>query len=168
MCHIFLGGRSSGCPDNAGAAGTLYEAVPKSLIVSNNNLSTQTDTLLLEFPNQPLWTNVFVRNRAKVAVPLLWSRVQVCDFVMLSWLNSTNHGVFSVIFYYILLIFIIWWLCNVILHFLVLQFIVQSYILKIHIGYRRQLCWIFCCTMHMLYKLMSQRYVTGKLHPSSQ
>ncbi|XP_066305596.1 uncharacterized protein [Miscanthus floridulus] len=76
--QIFVhGGRSSGCPDNAGAAGTLYEAVPKSLIVSNNNLSTQTDTLLLEFPNQPLWTNVFVRNRAKVAVPLLWSRVQV-------------------------------------------------------------------------------------------
>ncbi|RLM92507.1 uncharacterized protein C2845_PM08G03000 [Panicum miliaceum] len=76
--HIFVhGGKSSGCPDNAGAAGTLYEAVPKSLIVSNNNLSTQTDTLLLEFPNQPLWTNVFVRNHAKVAVPLLWSRVQV-------------------------------------------------------------------------------------------
>ncbi|XP_066316987.1 uncharacterized protein [Miscanthus floridulus] len=76
--QIFVhGGRSSGCPDNAGAAGTLYEAVPKSLIVSNNNLSTQTDTLLLEFPNQPLWTNVFVRNHAKVAVPLLWSRVQV-------------------------------------------------------------------------------------------
>ncbi|KAG2586486.1 hypothetical protein PVAP13_5NG039900 [Panicum virgatum] len=76
--HIFVhGGESSGCPDNAGAAGTLYEAVPKSLIVSNNNLSTQTDTLLLEFPNQPLWTNVFVRNHAKVAVPLLWSRVQV-------------------------------------------------------------------------------------------
>ncbi|GJN05573.1 hypothetical protein PR202_ga23214 [Eleusine coracana subsp. coracana] len=73
----FKGGRSSGCPDNAGAAGTLYEAVPKSLVVSNNNLSTQTDTLLLEFPNQPLWTNVFVRNHAKVAVPLLWSRVQV-------------------------------------------------------------------------------------------
>jgi hypothetical protein len=77
MCHLFSGGKSSGCPDNAGAAGTLYEAVPKSLIVSNNNLSTQTDTLLLEFPNQPLWTNVFVRNHAKVAVPLLWSRVQV-------------------------------------------------------------------------------------------
>ncbi|KAK3160574.1 hypothetical protein QOZ80_1BG0061360 [Eleusine coracana subsp. coracana] len=76
--QIFVhGGRSSGCPDNAGAAGTLYEAVPKSLVVSNNNLSTQTDTLLLEFPNQPLWTNVFVRNHAKVAVPLLWSRVQV-------------------------------------------------------------------------------------------
>jgi hypothetical protein len=84
MFLSFSGGRSSGCPDNAGAAGTLYEAVPKSLIVSNNNLSTQTDTLLLEFPNQPLWTNVFVRNRAKVAVPLLWSRVQVSGFVMLS------------------------------------------------------------------------------------
>ncbi|XP_020097904.1 uncharacterized protein LOC109716759 [Ananas comosus] len=71
------GGKSFGCPENAGAAGTLYDAVPKSLIVSNHNLTTQTDTLLLEFPNQPLWTNVFVRNCAKVAVPLLWSRVQV-------------------------------------------------------------------------------------------
>lgn len=26
----------------------------------------------------------------------------------------------------------------------------------------------FCCTINMLYKLMSQRYVTRKLHPSSQ
>ncbi|WOK97014.1 hypothetical protein Cni_G05722 [Canna indica] len=76
--HVFVhGGMSSGCPENAGAAGTLYDAVPKSLIVSNHNLSTQTDTLLLEFPYQPLWTNVFIRNCAKVAVPLLWSRVQV-------------------------------------------------------------------------------------------
>ncbi|KAG6539021.1 hypothetical protein ZIOFF_004173 [Zingiber officinale] len=71
------GGKSSRCPDNAGAAGTLYDSVPKSLIVSNHNRSTQTDTLLLEFPYQPLWTNVFIRNCAKVAVPLLWSRVQV-------------------------------------------------------------------------------------------
>ncbi|URD89015.1 glycine-rich protein [Musa troglodytarum] len=76
--HVFVhGGKSFGCPENAGAAGTLYDAVPKSLIVSNHNLSTQTDTLLLEFPYQPLWTNVFIRNCAKVAVPLLWSRVQV-------------------------------------------------------------------------------------------
>ncbi|XP_072999486.1 uncharacterized protein [Typha latifolia] len=76
--QIFVhGGRSFGCPENAGAAGTLYDAVPKSLTVSNHNLTTQTDTLLLEFPNQPLWTNVFVRNCAKAAVPLLWSRVQV-------------------------------------------------------------------------------------------
>ncbi|XP_042452121.1 uncharacterized protein LOC122036780 [Zingiber officinale] len=76
--HVFVhGGKSSRCPDNAGAAGTLYDSVPKSLIVSNHNRSTQTDTLLLEFPYQPLWTNVFIRNCAKVAVPLLWSRVQV-------------------------------------------------------------------------------------------
>nr|XP_009388553.1 PREDICTED: uncharacterized protein LOC103975341 isoform X1 [Musa acuminata subsp. malaccensis] len=76
--HVFVhGGKSFGCPENAGAAGTLYDAVPKSLIVSNHNLSTQTDTLLLEFPYQPLWTNVLIRNCAKVAVPLLWSRVQV-------------------------------------------------------------------------------------------
>ncbi|KAG6466027.1 hypothetical protein ZIOFF_076177 [Zingiber officinale] len=74
---LSLCGKSSRCPDNAGAAGTLYDSVPKSLIVSNHNRSTQTDTLLLEFPYQPLWTNVFIRNCAKVAVPLLWSRVQV-------------------------------------------------------------------------------------------
>ncbi|CAI0409097.1 unnamed protein product [Linum tenue] len=76
--RIFVhGGNSRGCPENAGAAGTLYDAVPRSLIVSNDNLSTNTDTLLLEFPNQPLWTNVYVRNRARATVPLLWSRVQV-------------------------------------------------------------------------------------------
>ncbi|KAJ4951975.1 hypothetical protein NE237_028807 [Protea cynaroides] len=71
------GGSSFGCPWNSGAAGTLYDSIPRSLIVSNHNMSTDTDTLLLEFPNQPLWTNVFVRNHAKAAVPLLWSRVQV-------------------------------------------------------------------------------------------
>ncbi|KAG0456405.1 hypothetical protein HPP92_024193 [Vanilla planifolia] len=74
---VVHGGSSRGCPTNNGAAGTLYDAVPRSLIVCNHNLSTQTDTLLLEFPYQPLWTNVFVRNHAKAAVPLLWSRVQV-------------------------------------------------------------------------------------------
>ncbi|KAK9102258.1 hypothetical protein Sjap_019512 [Stephania japonica] len=71
------GGKSNGCPDNAGAAGTFYDAVPRSLVVSNNNMSTSTNTLLYEFPHQPLWTNVYVRNKAKAAVPLLWSRVQV-------------------------------------------------------------------------------------------
>ncbi|KAJ6813534.1 uncharacterized protein M6B38_141930 [Iris pallida] len=71
------GGRSYGCSENNGAAGTLFDAVPRSLIVDNQNLSTLTDTLLLDFPYQPLWTNVFVRNSAKVVVPLLWSRVQV-------------------------------------------------------------------------------------------
>ncbi|KAH7834094.1 hypothetical protein Vadar_012689 [Vaccinium darrowii] len=71
------GGSSSGCPQNSGAAGTFYDAVSRSLIVSNHNMSTDTDTLLMEFPNQPLMTNVFIRNHAKAAVPLLWSRVQV-------------------------------------------------------------------------------------------
>ncbi|KAK7352920.1 hypothetical protein VNO80_18351 [Phaseolus coccineus] len=71
------GGRSLGCPGNAGAAGTLYDAVPRSLIVDNYNMTTDTETLLLEFPNQPLWTNVYVRNKARATVPLLWSRVQV-------------------------------------------------------------------------------------------
>lgn len=79
LYNAFLssGGRSFGCPENSGAAGTFYDAVPKSLFVNNHNFSTETDTLLLEFPNQPLWTNVFVKNCAKVVVPLLWSRVQV-------------------------------------------------------------------------------------------
>uniref|UniRef100_A0A2P2LJ16 Uncharacterized protein MANES_16G076600 n=1 Tax=Rhizophora mucronata TaxID=61149 RepID=A0A2P2LJ16_RHIMU len=75
---IFVhGGSSRGCPENAGAAGTLYDAVPRSLTVDNHNMSTNTDTLLLEFPNQPLWTNVYIQNDARATVPLLWSRVQV-------------------------------------------------------------------------------------------
>lgn len=46
-------------------------------------MSTDTDTLLLEFPNQPLMTNVYIRNHAKAAVPLLWSRVQVSGIPIL-------------------------------------------------------------------------------------
>ncbi|XP_057544556.1 uncharacterized protein LOC130823795 [Amaranthus tricolor] len=71
------GGRSFGCPKNSGAAGTFYDYVPRRLIINNYNLSTDTNTLLLEFPNQPLWTNVYIRNQAKATVPLFWSRVQV-------------------------------------------------------------------------------------------
>ncbi|PON67877.1 ephrin type-B receptor [Parasponia andersonii] len=75
---IFVhGGGSYGCPENAGGAGTLYDAVPRSLIISNHNKSTDSETLLLDFPNQPLWTNVYVENSARATVPLLWSRVQV-------------------------------------------------------------------------------------------
>ena len=51
--------------------------------------ATNTDTLLLELPNQPLWTNIYVQNHAEASVPLLWSRVQVqgqlhssCDEVL--------------------------------------------------------------------------------------
>ena len=76
---IYVGGRSLACPENSGGAGTLYDAVPRSLTISNHNLTTDTDTLLLEFPNQPLMTNVYVRNYARASVPLLWSRVQVCS-----------------------------------------------------------------------------------------
>ncbi|KAL3629998.1 hypothetical protein CASFOL_022982 [Castilleja foliolosa] len=70
------GGSSHGCPENAGAAGTFYDSVPRSLIVSNHHKPTVTDTLLMDFP-QPFLTNVYIRNQAKAAVPLLWSRVQV-------------------------------------------------------------------------------------------
>ncbi|BFG18494.1 hypothetical protein CerSpe_047680 [Prunus speciosa] len=75
---IFVhGGSSYACPENAGAAGTLYDAVPRSLFVNNHNKSTDTETLLLEFPFHPLWTNVYIENKARATVPLLWSRVQV-------------------------------------------------------------------------------------------
>lgn len=78
------GGRSFGCPKNSGAAGTFYDAVPRRLVINNYNLSTETNTLLLEFPNQPLWTNVYIQNQAKATVPLLWSRVQVQGQLSLS------------------------------------------------------------------------------------
>ncbi|KAD6453874.1 hypothetical protein E3N88_08580 [Mikania micrantha] len=75
---IFVhGGYSLGCPSNAGAAGTLYDAVPRSLVVDNLNMTTGTDTLLMEFPHQRLLTSIFIRNFAKAAVPLLWGHVQV-------------------------------------------------------------------------------------------
>ncbi|KAK9266622.1 hypothetical protein L1049_003574 [Liquidambar formosana] len=86
------GGRSFGCPENSGAAGTYYDAVPRSLVVSNHNLSTVTDTLLLEFPNQPLWTNVYIQNHAKASVPLLWSRVQVQGQLRLSYGAILSFG----------------------------------------------------------------------------
>lgn len=75
--RCLTGGRSFGCPTNAGAAGTFYDAVPRRLIVSNHNLSTDTDTLLFEFPNHPLWTNIYIQDHARATVPLLWSRLQV-------------------------------------------------------------------------------------------
>ncbi|KAL3500639.1 hypothetical protein ACH5RR_039732, partial [Cinchona calisaya] len=70
------GGSSRGCQENAGAAGSLYDAVPRSLTIDNYNKSTDTDTLLMDFP-QPFLTNVYIQNQAKASVPLLWSRVQV-------------------------------------------------------------------------------------------
>ncbi|XP_051132101.1 uncharacterized protein LOC127252110 [Andrographis paniculata] len=83
---IFLvhGGRSFGCPMNAGAAGTFFDAVPRRLIIDNQNMSTDTHTILFQFPNQPLWTNVYIQNYARATVPLLWSRVQVRGQLSLS------------------------------------------------------------------------------------
>ncbi|GAB2219699.1 hypothetical protein Droror1_Dr00007336 [Drosera rotundifolia] len=78
------GGKSFGCPKNSGAAGTFYDAVPRRLVVCNHNMSTETDTLLLEFPNQPLWTNIYIENHGKAVLPLLWSRVQVQGQLSLS------------------------------------------------------------------------------------
>lgn len=74
---MFAGGHSYGCSGNSGAAGTFYDTRPRKLTVSNHNLSTETDTLLMEFPYQPLLTNVYIENCARAAAPLLWSRMQV-------------------------------------------------------------------------------------------
>ncbi|KAL8107077.1 uncharacterized protein LOC141670433 [Apium graveolens] len=71
------GGMSLGCPSNGGAAGTLFDASILSLRVGNDNLTTETETPLLDFSISPLWLNVFVENNAKALLPLLWSRVQV-------------------------------------------------------------------------------------------
>ncbi|GKV10746.1 hypothetical protein SLEP1_g22067 [Rubroshorea leprosula] len=74
---IVHGGFSIGCPGNSGAAGTYFNAYLLSLRVGNDNVTTETETPLLDFPTSPLWSNVFVENNAKALVPLLWSRVQV-------------------------------------------------------------------------------------------
>ncbi|WZZ02138.1 hypothetical protein YC2023_074466 [Brassica napus] len=71
------GGASIGCPKNAGAAGTYFNAELFSLRVGNDNMTTETETPLLDFPTRPLWSNIYVDNHAKVLVPLLWTRMQV-------------------------------------------------------------------------------------------
>uniref|UniRef100_A0A803NU05 DUF8003 domain-containing protein n=1 Tax=Cannabis sativa TaxID=3483 RepID=A0A803NU05_CANSA len=86
---LIHGGRSLGCPENSGGAGTYYDAVPRILIVSNHNKTTQTDTLLMDFPKQPLWTNVYIQNHAKALVPLFWSRVQESSRIR----SNANLGV---------------------------------------------------------------------------
>lgn len=91
---LFVGGNSITCPSNNGGAGTFYDAVPRRLIVDNHNMSTDSDTLLMEFPNQPLWTNIYVRNHAKASVPLLWSRVQVCQVYLVPFLCTFGIHLF--------------------------------------------------------------------------
>lgn len=79
VISLFVGGSSIGCQENAGAAGTLYDVISERLTIDNENKTTYTDTLLLEFPNHRLSTNLYIQNMAKVSVPLRWSRVQVCE-----------------------------------------------------------------------------------------
>ncbi|XP_023635393.1 uncharacterized protein LOC17876163 [Capsella rubella] len=71
------GGASMGCPKNAGAAGTYFNRDLLSLRVGNENMTTETETPLLDFPTRPPWSNIYVDNNAKVLVPLLWTRMQV-------------------------------------------------------------------------------------------
>ncbi|KAK9144802.1 hypothetical protein Sjap_004705 [Stephania japonica] len=86
------GGESIGCPGNAGAAGTIFDATLSSLRVSNNNVTTQTETPLLDFPISTIWSNVFVENNAKVLVPLLWTRIQVRGQISILYGSSICFG----------------------------------------------------------------------------
>ncbi|KAG9452480.1 hypothetical protein H6P81_005384 [Aristolochia fimbriata] len=86
------GGESIGCPGNAGAAGTNFDATLLSLRVSNDNFTTQTETPLLDFSTSPLWSNIFVESKAKVLVPLVWTRVQVRGQISLLDGGSISFG----------------------------------------------------------------------------
>ncbi|KAK9716251.1 hypothetical protein RND81_06G221200 [Saponaria officinalis] len=86
------GGESLGCPENAGAAGTYFDATLLSLRVSNDNISTETETPLLDFSTSPLWSKVIVENRAKALVPLLWTRVQLRGQMSILSGSSVNFG----------------------------------------------------------------------------
>ncbi|GJZ03187.1 hypothetical protein Tco_0521148, partial [Tanacetum coccineum] len=70
-------GQSYGCPANSGAAGTLYDTIPRKLIVNNHNMSTDTDTPFFAFPNEPRYTSTDIQEYARATVLLRWSRVQV-------------------------------------------------------------------------------------------
>ncbi|VFQ66404.1 unnamed protein product [Cuscuta campestris] len=86
------GGQSIGCPWNGGASGTYFDDYMLSLRVDNNNITTETETPLLDFSTTPLWTNVYVENNAKVLVPLLWTRVQVRGQISLLCGSSIVFG----------------------------------------------------------------------------
>ncbi|CAH1453086.1 unnamed protein product [Lactuca virosa] len=86
------GGKSIGCPMNGGAAGTCFDAYLLSLRVDNDNVTTETETPLLDFSTAPLWTNVYIENDAKVLVPLRWSRVQVRGQIKLECGGSIIFG----------------------------------------------------------------------------
>lgn len=71
------GGDSLACPQNAGSAGTHFDVKTQSLIISNNNKKSRTDTVLYSFPVRPLWSSVVLKESARVGVPMQWSRIQV-------------------------------------------------------------------------------------------
>lgn len=67
-------------------------------------MTTDTDTILMEVSYQPIMTNIYIQNFAKVSVPLLWSRVQVSEIFPLSFFCkdlclSCNMRPCSVIYY---------------------------------------------------------------------
>ncbi|KAG0603647.1 hypothetical protein M758_10G110100 [Ceratodon purpureus] len=80
---FYHGGDSLGCPQNAGAAGTLFDVMFQSLIVSNNNKKSKTDTVLLAFTVPPLWGSVVIKESARIGIPLQWSTIRVTGQVKL-------------------------------------------------------------------------------------
>lgn len=80
---MVAGGDSIGCPQNAGAAGTLFDVMFQSLIVSNNNKKSKTDTVLLAFTVPPLWGSVVIKESARIGIPLQWSTIRVHFFTLI-------------------------------------------------------------------------------------
>lgn len=80
-----------GCPENSGAAGTLFDVSLQTLTISNEGRHTRTRTPLFDFPNHPLWTNFVMDDQAKVVVLSLWSRVQVRAGCEENAFDSTFH-----------------------------------------------------------------------------
>uniref|UniRef100_A0A7I4AXX0 DUF8003 domain-containing protein n=1 Tax=Physcomitrium patens TaxID=3218 RepID=A0A7I4AXX0_PHYPA len=86
------GGDSLACPQNAGSAGTHFDVKTQSLIISNNNKKSRTDTVLYSFPVRPLWSSVVLKESARVGVPMQWSRIQVAGAVRLMSNSLLNFG----------------------------------------------------------------------------
>lgn len=81
-CGLVAGGDSLGCLQNAGAAGTQFDVSSRTLLISNNDKQTKTDTDLLAFPVRPLWGNVLIERSARIVVRMVWTRIQVCNHLL--------------------------------------------------------------------------------------
>eukprot|EP00850_Spirogloea_muscicola_P015255 SM000115S23934 [mRNA] locus=s115:439242:448670:+ [translate_table: standard] len=77
------GGDSEHCPENAGAAGTIFDISAQALTISNSGYSTSTATELFDFRQYPLWVHFHLQGNAKVVVLSPWSRVQVSSTIVL-------------------------------------------------------------------------------------